>query len=122
MRRSNISALSPAIRFDFTSKAGGYVELSPPRIYGFKSLIDQAIAKLLTSTYYPEFERLFQQRSLMKRIKSFLQVIERFYCHKVIPPIRGPCGLSYDYYLTGGGYLSNQYFLFGTPSQFVLKR
>jgi len=34
--------------------------------------------------------------------------------------IRGPCALSYDFYLKGGGWLQNSHFLFGTPSQFKI--
>jgi len=105
--------------FDLTLKTGDGVELSAARIYGFKMMIDQAITKLLTSGYYPEFETLFMEKSRLQRIRIFMDISAKFYCHKVLPPIRGPCALSYDYYLTGGGYLRNQYFLFGTPSQFV---
>ena len=106
--------------FDFSSKAGGYIELSIARIYSFKRLIDETITKLLAGVYYSEFEKHFQKESRMDRINAFLNISLNFFCYKVLPPIRGPCALSYDYYLQGGGYLRNHYFLFGTPSQFRL--
>jgi hypothetical protein len=107
--------------FDFSSRTGGYIELSISRIYSLKRLIDEAITKLLASGYYSDFERIFQSESKMDRIRAFINISLDFFCYKVLPPIRGPCALSYDYYLQGGGYLRNHYFLFGTPSQFRLK-
>lgn len=106
--------------FDFTFKNGNGLELCAARTYEFKSLIDQAITKLLSSGFYPEFIPRFQTGSLWEKVRIFLDISGEFYCHKVIPSIRGPCALGYDYYLSGGGYQRNHYFLFGTPSQFLI--
>jgi len=108
--------------FDFSCKAKGHIELSIPRIYSFMKAIDEVITKLLTCGYYDEFNKIFEKESVKDRIKIFLELSQDFYCYKEIPPIRGPCALAYDYYVSGGGYLRNHYFLFGTPSQFRLKR
>ncbi len=107
--------------FDFSCKAGGYIELSIPRIYSFMRAIDEVIIKLLTCGYYDDFNKVFEKDSIRDRIKIFLDISQDFCCYVEMPLIRGPCALSYDYYLQGGGYLRNHYFLFGTPSQFRLR-
>lgn len=99
-------------------KTGIYVDLSASSIYGFKKLILEAIHKLLSSAYYPDAEKMLQQPSDSHRIKAFVGFAQAFCCYKVSPCIRGPCALSHDFYMQGGGWLRNSYFLFGTPSQF----
>ncbi len=102
-------------RFDETRI---YIDLSVSSIYGFKKLILEVINKLLSSAYYQDAEKLLQQPADNKRIKAFIKFAEAFYCYKTSPRIRGPCALSYDFYINGGGWLQNSFFLFGTPSQF----
>ena len=101
-------------------KTGIYVDLSASSIYGFKKLVVEAINKLLSSTYYPDAEKLLQQPSDKNRIKALIRFAQAFRCYKISPCIRGPCALSYDFYMQAGGWLRNSYFLFGTPSQFKM--
>ncbi len=97
---------------------GTYLYINQMRIKGFKRLLLQTIDKILISGYYEEITNRFQCSSDHERIKRFIAFSEEFCCYKVAPCIRGPCGLSYDYYLRGNGYIGNSHFLFGTPSQF----
>jgi len=99
------------------------IELANNRIYSFFTLIHTAIQKLLISSNYQEFKARFREccNSKIEQIKAFLYFCEEFECRKVSVPIRGPCALSIDFYLTGGSYFNNSYFLFGTPSQFRSK-
>jgi hypothetical protein len=99
-------------------QTGIYVDLGASVIYGFKRLILEAIHKLLSSAYYPDAGKMLQQPSDSHRIKAFVGFARAFCCYKVSPCIRGPCALSHDFYIQGGGWLRNSYFLFGTPSQF----
>jgi hypothetical protein len=111
---------------DFTGAGVGlyaeddYIELSAGRIYSFKRLIREAVIKLLISSYYQELTGRLQNcsGSETETIKIFLGFSKEFECRKVSVPIRGPCALSYDFYLQGGSYFCNSRFLFGTPSQF----
>jgi len=109
-----------------TEKADGdgYIELSTSRFYSFHSLIRGTVTKLLISKYYQELAIRMQKcrGSESATIKAFLEFSKEFECCKVSVPIRGPCALSYDFYLEGGSYLRNSYFLFGTPSQFRNRR
>ncbi len=97
---------------------GTYLDIDQVRIKGFKPLLLQTIDKVLISGYYEEAANRFQISSNNERIKRFIEFSEMFCCYKVEPCIRGPCGLGYDYYLRGDGYIGNSHFLFGTPSQF----
>jgi hypothetical protein len=98
----------------------GYIELSISRFYSFHNLIRATVTKLLISKCYQELAIRVQKcrGSESATIKAFLEFSKEFECCKVSVPIRGPCALSYDFYLEGGSYLRNSYFLFGTPSQF----
>lgn len=102
----------------------GYIELSISRFYSFHSLIRQTVTKLLISEHYQELAIRMQKSngSETATIKTFLEFSQEFECCKVPVRIRGPCALSYDFYLEGGSYLRNSYFLFGTPSQFRNRR
>jgi len=107
---------------DLESGGEGYINLSSSRIFGFEGLLEEVIAKLLISDYYPELTcRLQPQRGRDGgdgRVEILLDYCRDFECCQVAPPIRGPCGLCVDFYLRGGSYQLNGYFLFGTPSQF----
>jgi hypothetical protein len=89
------------------------------QVIDFAVMVKEAIDKILARGYYHEFdEKIFQDSSLKEQIKNFIEFSEEFECVKVDSPIEGPCALGYDFYLSGGGYLRNAHFLFGTPSQF----
>jgi hypothetical protein len=113
------------------SSEDNYKEVSASGIFAFKSLLVKAITKILVSGYYPRLSNELAGTSQETvRLKIFLAFCRDFICQKYIPPIRGPCrpcrpcgpcgpcALSYDFYITGGSYLRNAFFLFGTPSQF----
>jgi hypothetical protein len=102
-------------KFDQT---GIYIDLDTWSIYGFKKLILEAINKLLSSAYYPEAENRLSHSFVYQRIKAFISFAHAFCCYKLSPCIRGPCALSYDFYMQGGGWFQNSFFLFGTASQF----
>jgi len=95
-----------------------YVDLSASGIYRFKQLILETINKLLSAACYREAEKILQQASDYHRITALIPFARTFWCYKTSPCIRGPCALSYDYYMQGGGWFGNSYFLFGIPSQF----
>jgi hypothetical protein len=101
-----------------SQQTGIYIDLGAASIYGFKKVILEAISKLLSSAYYPDAEKIVHQSRNHQRIKAFVSFAQAFCCYKVSPCIRGPCALSYDFYMQGGGWFRNSYFLFGTPSQF----
>lgn len=105
---------------EFSETETGYIELSINRLYSFRDLLDKAIQKLLMARNYREFLCRSQKCNEWEResIKIFLEYSEAFECCKISPCIRGPCGLSYDFYLDGGSFRRNSYFLFGTASQF----
>ncbi len=106
---------------NITSSQNNYKELSTSGIFAFKSLFLEAITKILINGYYPRLsDELAGDSQEIVRIKIFLAFCLDFICQKCSPPIRGPCALSYDFYITGGSYLRNAFFLFGTPSQFRL--
>lgn len=96
-----------------------YCQLSDSGILAFKVRFLSAIVKILASGYYPRLSaELAKTDQTSIRIKILLDFLLNFMCRKVSPPIRGPCALSYDFYMAGGSYLRNALFLFGTPSQF----
>jgi len=95
-----------------------YIDFSRSSFYEFKAFILKSIDKMLAGGYYQEAEGELQEPHTNKRIKAFIEFSKGFTSDKTIPSIRGPCALGYDFYIRGGGYLSNGYFLFGTPSQF----
>lgn len=92
----------------------GRVDLSRSSYYHFRTFVLSCINKMLASGVYRETEAFFQfpSDSGGRRISAFIVFAEGFICHKTDHPIRGPCALGYDFYLTSGGY-----FLFGVPSQ-----
>ena len=88
-----------------------YVDLSRSSYYHFRTFVLHCIDKMLAAGVYREAEELFQFPSA-GRLNAFIALAEEFICNKTDCPIRGPCALGYDFYLTSGGY-----FLFGVPSQ-----
>jgi hypothetical protein len=119
---------------DFPGTGGGcdgYIEMSTSRIYSFCNLLEVTVTKLLISGYYQQLTNQLQKcrgsgsgsesEGEKEAIKISLQFITEFECRKVSVPIRGPCALSYDFYLEGGSYFRNSLFLFGTPSQFRIR-
>ncbi|KPA16586.1 hypothetical protein MHK_003196 [Candidatus Magnetomorum sp. HK-1] len=107
---------------EFLSKyenSNGYIDLAQSTIYKFKNIIVETINKLLAFAYYSEFNKnMLGLKTDNKRIIEFLTFALLFVCFKLFSLIRGPCALGYDFFLTGGGYIKNSHFLFGTPSQF----
>jgi hypothetical protein len=95
------------------------LSISADQLLGFKKVVMDAIHKIMTTKYYQEFEEKGLNESTDQGLLiSFIEFAEGFDCTKVNPCIKGPCGLNYDFYITGGSYFKNAYFLFGTPSQF----
>lgn len=94
------------------------IELSVKNLESFNKIIKNSINKILIIGCYPEIEKKLKINRSKEAIKIFIEFAELFYSYKTSPPIRGPCGLSYDYYISGNGYYTNHYFLYGTPSQF----
>lgn len=104
-------------------REGSILSISHGEFAWFRRLIIGAVNKIKGSKYYPLFEEetknITADKDLLLRFIEFAKVFE---CLKFEPPIRGPCALGYDFYLNGGGYLRGAHFLFGTPSQFRIKR
>lgn len=114
MKKLSVHQLQDYI-FDLSKCDEGYIELSTARIYCFKTLIKEVISRIMAIGYYP---LTIQEPTDKQQIISFLNYSARFICFKLHPPIRGPCALSFDFYINSGGYWNNGYFLFGTPAQF----
>ena len=96
-----------------------YIDLAQSTIYKFKNIIEATINKILAFAYYPEFnKKLHDLKTDNMIIVEFITFALSFVCYKLLYEIRGPCALGYDFFLTGGGYIKNSQFLFGTPSQF----
>jgi len=88
-----------------------YMDLSRSSFYHFRTFVLRCVDKMLAVGVYRESEELFQCPASACRLHAFIRFAEEFTCHKTDSPIRGPCALGYDFYLTSG-----RYFLFGTPS------
>lgn len=99
-------------------EAGEYIELSASVFHGFKAFILTCVNKMSAADLYEEARSSLQCPSERQRIKVFLVFAENFVCNKTDKPIRGPCALGYDFYLSNGGWFRNGHFLFGAPSQF----
>jgi len=97
---------------------GDILTLDSDQLLNFKQLTEEAIGKILINNNYKGNKKLFEFTGC-ELLKYFINFAEDFVCHKIDPCIRGPCSLGLDYYLTGGGYINNAYFLFGTPYQFI---
>jgi hypothetical protein len=108
---------------EITSTGNDYIELSASGIVSFKHLLLGAINKILISGWYPRFaHELGISGDETVVIRTFLEFCRHFISQKRCYFIRGPCALSYDFYITGGSYLKNAFFLFGTPSQFRMAK
>lgn len=99
------------------------LSISPGEFTWLKRLIIRAIDILKATRYYPEFEEQTKNKAAEQEVLLyFIGFAQAFECLKHTAPIRGPCGLGYDFYLNGGGYGRAAYFLFGTPSHYRVKR
>lgn len=100
-------------------EASGELSLHPINILRFERLFEEAMDKIdkFSGSNYTIKEKLkgFEEEG---RLRIFIEYATEFICQKTNPSIHGPCGLSYDYYLSLGGFFRNAPFLFGTPSQF----
>lgn len=95
------------------------LNLCSQTICDFKHLILNSCEKLINSGMYTNDIKInFNTPDIDIRAKSFIEFAKDFVCNKNKSPIRGPCGLAYDFYLNSGGFYRNAQFLFGTPSQF----
>ena len=94
------------------------LSISAMKVLVFKKTGLEAIERVQASGYYKDITDTVNDPSIKQRLKAFVGYAKEFCCHKTNTPIRGPCGLSYDFYLQGGGYYRNAQFLFGIPSQF----
>ena len=92
------------------------LSISVNQLCEFKKIVIESVRKILAIGYYTEFECNTQDYG--EQLKIFIEFAKRFESHKCSPSIRGPCALSYDFYINGRAYFNNAYFLFGTPSQF----
>lgn len=117
VKKRHIEGLSLYKLQDYLSSLGegDILPINISRVFGFQALIMEAVEKIIASGYYQEFDK--DNNTQKEFLKSFILFAEGFECVRNTPPIRGPCGLSYDFYLTGGSYFRNAPFLFGTPSQ-----
>ena len=98
------------------------LNLCPATLRKFFSLVYLAIEKLLVSKYSHDLPDELLSEDVFSRVKAFLSFADKFVCAKTNTPIRGPCALALDFYLSCGGFSSNAQFLFGTPSQFRGKK
>lgn len=95
--------------------SNGYIDLAQSTIYKFKDVIEDAITKLLAAAYYPVFNsNMLNLRTEKEKVIVFITFAMSFAYIK----LSGPCALGFVFFLTGGGYIKNSLFLFGTPSQF----
>lgn len=96
------------------------LSISAVTVSAFKKLGLEVIEKMIGSGYYiNDINNDFNSFNIKQRVRVFIRYAEGFCCTKTDNPIRGPCGLAYDFYLRGGSYYNNAPFLFGTPSQFA---
>lgn len=89
------------------------------QLSGFRQIVLEAVHKITATGHYQGLEGEIFAKSTDKDILiAFIEFASCFECCKTQVPIRGPCGLGYDFYLNEGGFIHNSHFLFGTPSQF----
>ena len=94
------------------------LSISAMKVLVFKKTGLEAIERVQASGYYKDITDTVNDPSIKQRLKAFVGYAKEFCCYKTNRPIRGPCGLSYGFYLQGGSYFRNAQFLFGIPSQF----
>ena len=95
------------------------ISIGAEHLLNFKYLITEAIDKIMILAYYQDFkDKVLYEDTEQGYLKAFFKFAKIFESFKIKPSIRGPCALGYDFYIYSGGYLTNAYFLFGTPSQF----
>jgi len=112
------SAIDAAIDYVAGLGKDDILSISAIKIRILKGLGIEAIERIQVSGYYKDIHDEFNVPSIRQRLRVFMEFAKGFCCQKTDSPIRGPCGLSYDFYLQGGSYYNNALFLFGTPSQF----
>lgn len=94
------------------------LSISAMKVLVFKKIGLEAIARVQASGYYKDITDTVNDPCIKERLKAFVGYAKGFCCYKSNRAIRGPCGLSYDFYLQGGGYFRNAQLLFGIASQF----
>ena len=95
-----------------------YIDLSTYAVGAFKKLLREAILKFFSLGFYTGREHELSSVDPPHRAVRLIEFALDFETFKTTPPIRGPTALDYDFYLQGGGYMQNAYFLMGSPSQF----
>jgi len=86
------------------------------QLWEFTKIVIESVERIFALGYYTGIK--CNSQDYEEQLKIFIEFAQAFEPQKCSPPIRGPCALSYDFYLNGGSYFKNAYFLFGTPSQF----
>ena len=80
----------------------------------FIKILKEGLEKAIVTGYYSELNKIVgYQDSEEGRLISFIRFLRAFEFSERRCIIKGPCALSYDFYLRSDGR-----FLFGTPSQF----
>ncbi len=95
-----------------------FLEIDTSQLTDFRELAEESLSKLLATNYYPEFKEIILESIANKHLVRLIEFARDFESTKTAVQIRGPCALSFDFYLAGGGSLQDAPFLFGTPSQF----
>ena len=104
---------------NINSNKEDYKEVSVSGIFSFKKMLLAAINRIRVSDFYRKLPaKLWKEKTPTAIIQIFLDFCNDFVSQKFDPHIRGPCILAVDFYISGGYYHRNAYFLFGTPSQF----
>lgn len=120
LKARHIKGLSIYKIQEYIDSFGGdeYLTIDADQLLRFKQLLMEATNKILATGFYTEAKKLFESTG-PELLEKFIEFAKNFICSKIDPCIRGPCSLSLDFYLNGGGYINNAYFLFGTPYQFI---
>jgi hypothetical protein len=120
LKAKHIKGLSIYKVQEYIDSFGGneYLTIDGDQLLRFKELVMEAINRILATGFYTEVKELFES-TWSELLENFIKFAENFTCSKLDPCIRGPCSLSLDFYLNGGGYRNNAYFLFGIPYQFI---
>ena len=95
-----------------------FLKIDTSQLADFRELAEESVSKLLATNYYLEFKDIISEANANKHLMRFIEFAKDFESTKTEVQIRGPCALSFDFYLAGGSSLQGAQFLFGTPSQF----
>lgn len=86
------------------------------QLYKFGRILEMAIEKIIVCNIEGiMFAKIIDKKG---RILEFIRYCENYCSYRFNEEIRGPPALNIDFYVTGGSYIKNAQFLFGTPSQF----